>query len=131
MPVSQLVTGIKPGNNPDIDERLFLVDHTPYVVKYLKKHVASSKSVLELLCKDTGYSYDPKMHFLFDMGGRVKTLGEMLESEYNIRRDTCKCIECDESIQTDVILFHLQENYQSGHKVGIKKVIEFLKTVAY
>jgi len=128
---SQVVAGIKPGNNPDIDERLFLVDHTPYVVKYLKKHVSSPKSVIELLCKDAGYSYDSKMHFLFDVGGRVKTLGEMLESEYNIRRDSCKCIECDESIQTDVILFHLQDGYQSGHKVGIKKVIEFLKTVAY
>ncbi len=132
MQPSQVVAGIKPGNNPDIDERLFLVNHTPYVVKYLKKHVASSKSVLELLCKDTGYRCDPKMQLVvFDRGGRVKTVGEMLESEYDIRRDTCKCTECGESIQIDTCLAHLQEGYQSGHKVGIKKVIEFLKTVAY
>jgi len=83
---SQVVAGIKPGNNPDIDERLFLVDHTPYIVKYLKKHVASPKSVINLLCKDNGYRYDPKTPLVvFDRGGRVKTVGEMLESEYGIR----------------------------------------------
>jgi len=68
---------------------------------------------------------------VLDMGGRVRTIGEFLEREYKVRRDSCKCPYCDESQQTDTILFHLLEGYgEKGHHLGINNVIEFLKTVA-
>jgi len=73
------------------------------------------------------------MHFVFDMGGRVKTIGEFLEREYKVRRDSCKCPNCDETQHTDTILFHLLEGYgEKGHHLGINNVIEFFKkTIAY
>jgi len=123
----RLLRKVYPGEKYDITE--YPKDNTPDIIKLLNKHKKSKLSVIEILCKDSGYSYDKR--FIFDRGGRVKTAGEFLEREYGIRRDSCKCPYCDESQQIDTILFHLTEGYgKKGHRVGINNVIEFLKTVA-
>jgi len=76
-----------------------------------------------------------KMGFVvLDMGGRVRTIGEFLEAEYGVRRNTCRCLYCDQTQQTDTILAHMLEGFgEKGHRdLGINNVIEFFKqTLGY
>jgi len=122
--------GIQPDEYPDMTHELDYIDKRPIIIKVLADEIRSKKPVLEILVKDSNYTYDKKMNLLFDSGDRVKTLGEFLESEYGIRRGTVKCTECHEPIETDVIFWHLQDGYQRGHRLGIQKVIDFLATIS-
>jgi len=123
----RLLTKVYPDEKYDITE--YPKDNTPHIIKVLRLHSKSKQPVLEILCKDSGYFYDKKMNLIFDRAGRVNSMGEYLEKEFGIRRNAVKCTQCNESIQTDVILYHLQNSYQNGHKLPINKVIEFLETI--
>jgi len=128
----RLLTNVQPEEKYDLREQR--IDPTPYLIQLLQKNKDSQKPVLEILCLDSGYTYDKKMGFVVvDMAGRVKTIGEFLEAEYGLRRNTCKCIYCDGTFQTDTIIFHILEGFgEKGHHLGIKNVIAFFKkTITY
>jgi len=130
LPILKRLQGVQPDQYPNMMQELDYIDKRPVIVKVLADEIRSKKPVLEILVKDSGFTYDSQMHLLFDKGARVKTLGEFLESEYGIRRGTVKCTECHEPIETDILFYHLQDNYHNGHKLGIQKVIDFLATIS-
>jgi len=128
----RLIQKVQPEQKYDLREQR--PDPTPYLIRLLQKNKDSQKPVLEILCLDSGYTYDKKMGFVvLDMGGRVRTIGEFLDREYGVRRDSCKCPYCDETQQTDTILPHILEGFgEKGHHLGIVNVIEFFKkTLTY
>jgi len=130
LPILKRLQGLQPDEYPDMTHELDYIDKRPIIIKVLADEIRSKKTVLEILVKDSGYTLDKKMNLIFDIGGRVKTLGEFLESQYGIRRGTVKCTECHEPIETDILFYHLQDNYHNGHKLGIQKVIDFLATIS-
>ncbi len=130
MPVLKRLQGIQPDEYPDLTHELDYADKRPIIIKILADEIRSKKPVLEILCKDSGFAYDPKMHLLFDKGARVKTIGEMLESEYGIRRGSIKCTVCNRTIETDILFYHLQDGYKDGHKLDIQKVIDVLFSIS-
>ncbi len=109
-----------------------IIDKTPHIIKLLKFHKKSKKSVIEILCKDSNYTIDSKLQLVvFDEGTRLKTVGELLEREYGIRRDSVKCNKCGESFTTDTIIYHMESGWSKGHRFSIAGITDFLATIAY
>jgi len=54
----RLIQKVQPEEKYDLREQR--PDTTPYIIQLLKKHRDDRKPVLEILCLDSGYTYDKK-----------------------------------------------------------------------
>lgn len=131
MPVLKRIQGVQAGKYPDATRQDDYIDTRPQIVRLLEDHYSKSKRpILEILCKESNYSQDKKMNFIFDKGDRLITVGELLEREWGIRRNTVTCPKCKESMTTDTILYHLESGFRNGHKFNIEGITNFLSTIS-
>ncbi len=89
----------------------------------------SSKSKgdsMEILAKHAGLEFNKKYNLLL-RGNKQVTLREVFRF-YGVLGTTIRCPHCLESIGLDVVLLHLQHNFQGkGHRFTNKQVVEFFK----
>jgi len=85
----------------------------------------SKGDCMEILAKYADLNYDKKFNLLLRNGSQQVTLSEVFRY-YGFLTTMIKCPHCMKGISTDIIMLHLQKNYQNkGHKFSNQQVIQF------
>lgn len=78
-------------------------------------------STIEKLVKSAGCKLVKPYGFILENSGKVVTSGQIINYFGINTTNGVRCPICTESFPYDTILFHLEETYQSGHKLKPKE----------
>jgi len=91
--------------------------------KVLQANKDKNLSVLQILAKDSGCTIDTKYNFIIDCAGRLILPGQLMEA-YGIMNSPVRCVICQDSLEWNTILAHLQDDFQNGHNLNTEKTIK-------
>ena len=86
-------------------------------------------STIEKLVKSAGCKLVKPFGFILENSGKVVTISQVI-NYYGINTtNSVRCAQpnCNEILTWDVILYHLEEKYQSGHKLKPSEITKLFE----
>lgn len=85
-------------------------------------------SAVEKIIKYSGCTLVKPFGLILDNSNNAVILSDIIAGFYKINTTgPVRCPVCGEPFTYDEILFHLESKYKSGHKLQLKKIIEFFR----
>ena len=139
MPISQIIEK-ESFQELEVSESMTVVPATDYgnntkqidpIVKALTSG-NQNLSAVEKIIKSAGCTLVKPYGFILDNADHIVTLSELIAGFYGINTTgPVRCPVCTIPFSYDVILFHIESNYQKGHNLKPKEVTELFEQRFY
>lgn len=97
------------------------------------KHGSQKDTCIEKLVKSSGCTLVKPFGFILDNAGNVVTIKQLFEHLGVNTTGPVRCpyTNCAEVLTWDEIIFHLEQNYKSGHNMNLKEITKIFEEKFY